>query len=111
MATQSRYQIQILNLVKTEDLPNSSIELQQDFRDICESILAHDPYSCCGFPNHSLKGKLKDYRSLEIDYLAIAYRLVYRIYEKPSPKRVVIISFDEHDSAYDKAKIRTGRKK
>jgi mRNA interferase RelE/StbE len=111
VATQSRYQVQILNLVKTEDLPNLSIELQQDFRDICESILTHDPYNCCGFPNHLLKGRLKDYHSLEIDYLGIAYRLVYRIYEKSSPKRVVIISFDEHDSAYDKAKTRTGRKK
>ena len=110
MATQSRYQIQIFNPVKTEDLPNLPIELQQDFRDICESILTHDPYNCCGFSNHPLQGKLKNYNSLEIDYLAIAYRLVYRIYEKPSPKRVVIISFDEHDSAYDKAKTRTGRK-
>ncbi len=111
MATPSRYQIQIVNLVTTEDLPNLPIELQQDFRDICGSILTQDPYKCRGLPNHPLKGRLKDYYSLEIDYLGIAYRLVYRIYEKPSPKRVVIFSFDEHDSAYDKAKIRTGRKK
>ena len=63
MATQSRYQIQIPNLVQTEDLPNLPIELQQDFRDICGSILTHDPYNCCGFPNHPLKGRVVGKRS------------------------------------------------
>ena len=31
---------------------------------------------------------------------------VYRIYEKPAPKRVFILSFAEHDLAYEKAKDR-----
>jgi Txe/YoeB family toxin of Txe-Axe toxin-antitoxin module len=34
------------------------------------------------------------------------YRLVYRIYDKPIPKRVKIISFDVHDPAYEKAQQR-----
>jgi hypothetical protein len=34
------------------------------------------------------------------------YRLVYRIYEKPAPRRVVILSFGEHDPAYENAKRR-----
>jgi len=36
----------------------------------------------------------------------VAYRLVYRIYEKPSPRRVLVISFAEHDPAYEKAVAR-----
>jgi hypothetical protein len=43
---------------------------------------------------------------LEILYDEAEYRLVYRIYEKPTPKRVRVISFDIHDPAYEKAKQR-----
>ena len=58
------------------------------------------------FPNHSLKGDLANYRALEIDWGDFAYRLIYRVIESPFPKTVRIISFDEHDPAYDSAKQR-----
>jgi mRNA-degrading endonuclease YafQ of YafQ-DinJ toxin-antitoxin module len=69
-----------------------------------------EPCRCGAFPNHALTGKLKDYRTLE-DWEGISYRLVYRVYESPTPKRVLVVSFDEHDPAYEKAKQRTGRTK
>jgi hypothetical protein len=31
-------------------------------------MLATDPYGCRGFPNHELKGRLEDYRTLDIDF-------------------------------------------
>ena len=65
-----------------------------------------DPYKTLGFPSHSLIGKLRGFRALEIDWNQISYRLVYRIYEKPSPQRVIIVSFAEHDDAYFLAKQR-----
>ena len=109
MATKSRYKVQIHQLVRTEDLPDLPEELQEDFQDICDTVLSQDPYKCLGLPNHALKGRLKDYRSLDIDFNDIAYRLVYRIYDKPAPKRVVVVSFAEHDPAYIIAKERTNR--
>ena len=69
-------------------------------------ILALDPYQTLGIPSHNLTGKLKGCRALEINWNEVEYRLVYRIYEKPSPKRVVILSFAEHDPAYEKAQNR-----
>jgi len=80
--------------------------MQKDFWEIYQLILKTDPYNCGGFPNHALKGKLKGYRALEIDWNGVAYRLVYRIYEKPSPRQVLVISFAEHDPAYAKAVAR-----
>ena len=57
-------------------------------------------------PDLVLKGRLKGYHSLEIPYNNQEYRLVYRIYDKPIPKRVKVISFDVHDPAYEKAQQR-----
>lgn len=88
------------------DLPILSEELQDIFKDICDAIFVTDPYNCGGFPTHFLKAKLRGYRALEIDWNGVAYRLVYRIYEKPSPRRVLLISFAEHDPAYEKAVAR-----
>jgi len=34
-------------------------------------------------PSHPLKGKLKGYRALEINWNGVAYRLVDGVYEKP----------------------------
>jgi mRNA-degrading endonuclease YafQ of YafQ-DinJ toxin-antitoxin module len=79
--------------VRTEDILNLPQSLQEDFSDICNSILSQDPYNCFGLPNHSLKGRLKGYRAIEIDYQGRAYRLVYRIYEKPAPKRTNFVLF------------------
>jgi len=53
------------------------------------SIFVEDPYNCFGLDSHNLKGDLTGYRALEIDYNNISYRLVYRIYEKPTSKRVL----------------------
>ncbi len=49
---------------------------------------------------------LSTYHALEIPFDNAEYRLVYRIFEKPTPKRVRVISFDVHDPAYEKAKER-----
>lgn len=107
----SNYLFQKHPKIESEDLPALPAELQEDFRDIYKPILMADPYRCGGFPNHTLIGKLKDYRTLEIEWARISYRLIWRIYESPSPKRVFVVSFAEHDAAYKKAKQRTGRAK
>ena len=70
-----------------------------------------NPYLCGGFPNHTLVGKLKDYRTLEIEWAGISHRIVYCVYESSAPKRVFVVSFDEHNAAYEKAKQRTSRAK
>jgi hypothetical protein len=62
-------------------------------------------------PNQDLTGRLRDYRTLDIDWEGVSYRLVYRVYETPSPKRVYVVSVDEHDPAFEKAKERSGRKR
>ncbi len=111
MGSKSRYRVQIKEAVQAEDLPALPVELQESFNDLCESVFAEDPYGCFGLLNHALKGRLSGYRTLETDWAGIAYRLIYRIYEKPAPRRVVIFSFDKHDPAYDKAKVRAGRKR
>lgn len=111
MATRSKYLLKIHPQVSKNDIPELPVELPADFFNIFLPILKTDPYNCQGFAHHRLKGRLKDYWTLEIEWLGNpnAYRLVYRIYEKPVPKRVVIVSFDKHDPAYDKAKERENR--
>ena len=106
MGTKSRYQVKVNHLVREEDLPQLSEGLRKDFEDFCNSIFVEDPYNCLGLDNHTLKGDLRGYRALEIDENGVSYRLVYRIYERPAPKRVFILSFAEHDLAYEKAKDR-----
>jgi mRNA-degrading endonuclease YafQ of YafQ-DinJ toxin-antitoxin module len=91
-----------------EDIPLLPEVLQQDLEAFCNSLFVEDPYGCFGLPSHSLKGQLRGYRALEIDWEQISYRLVYRVYEKPAPRRVLILSFAEHNAAYEKA---TQRKK
>ncbi len=107
----SNYLFQKHSKIESEDLPALPYELQEDFRDLYKPILMADPYRCSGFPNHTLSGKLKDYRTLEIEWAGISYRLVYCVYESPAPKHVFVVSFDEHNPAYQKAKQRTGRAK
>lgn len=107
----SNYLFQKYPKIEGEDLPALPAELKEDFRDIYKPILMADPYRCGGFPDHTLVGKLKDYRALEIEWVGISYRLVYRVYESSAPKRVLVVSFAEHDAAYQKAKQRTGRAK
>ena len=87
--------------MQIEDKPALPQELQADFKDICESVFTVDPLTCLGLSNHALTGDLLGCRALEIDWFGTAYRLVYRIYELPAPRRVLVLSFDEHDPAYD----------
>ncbi len=98
------YLIQILPDVKL-DIAHLPSELQKKWLQY-QNILSLDPHKTLSFPSHSLIGKLKGFRTLEIGWNQIAYRLVYRIYEKPSPRRVVIVSFAEQDDAYSLAKQR-----
>ena len=109
MATPSRYQVKLHSLVTLEDLPMLPESLKKDLDDFCRSLFVEDPYGCFGLASHSLKGQLRGYRALEIDWNQTSYRLVYRIYEKPTPKRVLILSFAEHDEAYNKATQRKNR--
>lgn len=111
MSIRSKYLFQTHALVISEDLPALPSELRATFLNEYRSILSADPYDCSGLPNHDLTGRLKDYRTLDIDWEGVSYRLVYRVYESPAPKRVYVVSFDEHDPAYEKAKERTGRKR
>ena len=102
----SKYQLQIDKLVIKEDFPLLPMELLEDFANIIKPLLQLDPLNFCGtYSSHILLGELQGYRALEIDF-DTAYRLVYRIYEKPSPRRIVILSFGEHDPAYEKEKQR-----
>jgi mRNA-degrading endonuclease YafQ of YafQ-DinJ toxin-antitoxin module len=74
-----------------------------------QQILSLDPDQTRRVPNHALKGELVGYRALEIDWNDVAYRLVYRIYDAPAPRRVVVLSFAEHDPAYERAIARRGK--
>ncbi|MEY3868312.1 MAG: hypothetical protein RLZZ338_2203 [Cyanobacteriota bacterium] len=110
MTTKSRYLLKTHPDFDREDMPSLPQELREDFSKIYKPLLMTDPYNCQGYPTYGKRGDLAGYRALEIDYGEIAYRLVYRIYDASAPKWVKIISFDEHDPAYEKAKIRTSRK-
>lgn len=93
MATKSKYQVKVNSFVIEQDLADLPKELRKDFEDFCNSIFVEDPYDCFGLDNHTLKGELRGDRALEIDCNNVNYRLVYRIYEKPIPKRVMIFKF------------------
>ena len=97
-----RYQVQKHPLVESQDLPNLPVELQADFYKLIEPALKIKP-STSGklFDCHALKGKLKGYCALRIEYADVAYRLVYRICDRLAPKRVQIISIGNHDPVYD----------
>jgi hypothetical protein len=99
------YRITLHQDLQTEDLPLLPDELREDFIQY-QRVLKLDPYKTRGIPSHDLRGDLKNHRAIEIDCNGFSYRLVYRVYESPSPKRVQIISFDEHDLAYEKGKSR-----
>jgi mRNA-degrading endonuclease YafQ of YafQ-DinJ toxin-antitoxin module len=82
------------------------LELQQVYPSLKQFLSTSPLNTNPHFPSHALKGDLANYRSLEIDWGDRVYRLIYRIIESPFPKTVRIISFDEHDPAYDAAKQR-----
>lgn len=105
MVTKKRYQVKLHNLLIPNDLPALPSEIRTDLTQY-QKVLSLNPYQTKGIPSHNLTGDLSGYRALEIDWNGISYRLVYRIYDKPAPKRVLIVSFAEHDPAYEKAKQR-----
>lgn len=88
--------------VRQQDLTELPGLLQGDLSRY-QQVLSLDPYETRRVPNHSLKGELAGYRALEIDWNGVAYRLVYRIYDAPAPRRVLVLSFAEHDPAYERA--------
>ncbi|MEB3336047.1 MAG: hypothetical protein VKJ46_01200, partial [Leptolyngbyaceae bacterium] len=107
----SRYQVQIHHLIYVEDLPELSTQLERIFHVISEEILPKYPFGCEEFPSHILHGLLSGWNAVGFTYDDIAYRLVYRVYDSPPPKRVFIISFAEHDPAYERATSRAATKK
>ncbi|WP_278002766.1 hypothetical protein [Nodosilinea sp. LEGE 06152] len=69
-----------------------------------QQVLALDPHKTRRVPSHhGLKGELAGYRVLGITWNGIACRLVYRIYDTPAPKRLLVLGFAEHDPAYERA--------
>lgn len=112
MGTKSRYLVKAHCLVRTEDLPELPEQLREDFeKKICGFIFVVDPHTCVGIPNHALHGELSGCKAVEIEYNDVVYRLVYHIYESPSPRRVEILSFAEHDAAYERATARVRAKR
>lgn len=104
MAIKVKYLLKKHPLIDKEDLPKLPEKLKSDYYLIIEKILQTNPLTGGNlFDTHALKGKLKGYRALEIQFDNLAFRLVYRIYDKPSPRRVEIISIGEHDPAYVQA--------
>jgi mRNA interferase RelE/StbE len=108
VGTKIRYQVQLHRGVTQEDIADLPLELKRDLSRY-QQILSLDPYQTRSVPNHPLRGPLVGYRALEIDWNGTAFRLVYRIYDSPAPKRVVVLSFAKHDPAYDRAIKRTGK--
>lgn len=86
----------------SQDVPELPAELRDDLLRY-QQVLSLNPVDTRGIPNHLLKGQLKNYRALEIEWNGVAYRLVYRIYDSPAPRRVEILSFAKHDPAHDRA--------
>jgi hypothetical protein len=105
MSKRAKYLVKIHQKINNDDLPLLPNQLKKDFP-FYQQILAIDPYDTCNLPSHNLIGKLINCRALEIDWNGMVYRLVYKIYDSPPPKRVLILSFDQHDPAYNKAKKR-----
>jgi len=99
------YKVTLHQDIQSEDLSLLPEELREKFIQY-QRVLKLDPYQTKGIPSHDLRGDLRNHRSLEIDFDGASYRLVYRIYGLPSPKRIQIISFAEHDLAYERAKNR-----
>ena len=102
MATKIRYRVQLHQGVTQQDFLELPLSLQRELSRY-QQVLSLDPQGTRRVPNHSLKGALAGCRALEIDWDGIAYRLVYRIYDSPAPRRVVVVSFAEHDPAYERA--------
>ena len=108
MGITSKFHVQNHPLIRKQDLPRLPKNLQEDFDEIFLEILRRDPYDRQGLPGHVLeRPPLKGHRTFDLTVNEIAYRLVYKITDTPSIKKVDVVSFDAHDSAYSKAEDRT----
>ena len=103
MAMRAKYLLQVHPLVLSEDLPTI---LKTEVEGLFKPIFQSNPDTGGILSCHKLKGDLRGYHALEIRFDEMEYRLVYRIYDKPAPKRLKVISFDIHDPAYEKARQR-----
>ena len=102
----SLYAIQENQLVIQQDIPKLAVPIQKLYPSLKQLLSTSPLQTNQYFPSHALKGDLANYRALEVDWDDSAYRLIYRVVDSPFPKTVRIISFDEHDPAYDSAKQR-----
>jgi mRNA interferase RelE/StbE len=102
VGTKIRYRVQLHQGVTQQDILDLPLSLQEELSRY-QQVLSLDPDKSRAVTNHRLRGELKGYRALEIDWNGIAYRLVYRIYDSPIPRRAVVLSFAEHDPAYERA--------
>jgi mRNA interferase RelE/StbE len=106
VGTSINYFVWICPSVKAEDLPNLPRELQEQFANLFVPILKVDPHERRGLRGHQLERELSGYTTIDINYLGVEYRIVYRVDDRPQAMRVDVYSFDAHDAAYDKAKNR-----
>ena len=88
-----------------EDLPKLPPELRNLYFEDIKEALRKKPSVPKGFGHHPLNGELKGYLALEVEWdnNPNAYRLVYKIVNSPSPRHVKVISFAEHNPAYEAA--------
>lgn len=107
-----RYRLNINYKLTTEDIPVLPYELQVDFETIFKPLLENDPQKCDGLSCHFLRGRLRGCKALEIKWEgdSNAYRLIYRICDRPAPRYVEVISFARHNLAYECAQHRRGKK-
>ncbi len=111
------YHVHLHSLCVKDDM-NSGVlppDLFDDFFELYKPNLARNPYpGSSKIRKHELLNKpLSGYYAIDISWIKrwkdktfrIEYRIVYGIDE--TRKRVNVLSFDHHDSAYDKAKERT----
>jgi hypothetical protein len=109
------YDIYLHPHIKSQDLDRLPLSLIEDFTRIYQPDLEKTPYpESSSIRKHLLPNKpLNGYYSIDIkweeefegDFFTVNYRIVYGI--EDVNRRVYIISFAEHDLAYDSAKQRT----
>jgi hypothetical protein len=102
VAIRAKFFLQVHPLVISEDLPILPMILRIDFEGLFKPILQSSPDTGGILSCHKLRGNLRGYHALEIPFDDAEYRLVYRIFEKPTPKRVRVISFDKRDARSSK---------
>jgi mRNA interferase RelE/StbE len=104
--TSTNYFVKVHRKVELEDFPNLPDELQNQFKQLFVKVLAIDPQDRRGMRGHDLGRELSGCKTMDINYLGEEYRVVYRIDDRPEAMRVDVYSFERHDPAYDKAKVR-----